>query len=83
MARPDKGELLSQNVHWFLVIVAIMSVLHIFRALLTWKLRTAFIAWVDELWQKTSYFILGALLLFIGFARAVPLYIASYGVSFC
>ena len=29
--------------------------------------RTAFIAWVDELWQKTSYFVLGALLLLIGF----------------
>ena len=81
---PDKGELLSQNVHWFLVIVAIMSGLHIFRALLTWKLRTAFIAWVDELWQKTSYFILGALLLFdwVSLDAFVPLYIASYGVSF-
>ena len=81
---PDKGELLSQNVHWFLVIVAIMSVLHIFRALLTWKLRTAFIAWVDELWQKTSYFVLGALLLFdwVSLDAFVPLYIASYGVSF-
>lgn len=81
---PDKGELLAQNVHWFLVIVAIMSVLHIFRALLTWKLRTAFIAWVDELWQKTSYFMLGALLLFdwVSLDAFVPLYIASYGVSF-
>ena len=84
VARSGQGELLSQNVHWFLVIVAIMSVLHIFRALLTWKLRTAFIAWVDELWQKTSYFILGALLLFdwVSLDAFVPLYIASYGVSF-
>lgn len=81
---PDKGELLSQNVHWFLVIVAIMSALHIFRAWLTWKLRTAFIAWVDELWQKTSYFTLGTLLLFdwVSIKAFVPLYIASYGVSF-
>ncbi|HBP44872.1 MAG TPA: hypothetical protein DD635_03150, partial [Flavobacteriales bacterium] len=81
---PDKGELLSQNVHWFLVIVAIMSALHIFRAWLTWKLRTAFIAWVDELWQKTSYFTLGTLLLFdwVSIQAFVPLYIASYGVSF-
>ena len=81
---PDKGELLSQNIHWFLVIVAIMSSLSIFRAALTWQLRTAFIAWVDALWQKTSYFVLGALLLFnwISLEAFVPLYIATYGVSF-
>ena len=81
---PNKGELLSQNVHWFLVIVAIMSSMHIFRAALTWQLRTAFIAWVDALWQKTSYLVLGALLLFnwISLEAFVPLYIATYGVSF-
>jgi len=81
---PDNGQLLSENVHWFLIIVAIMSALAIFRSMLTWKLTTALIAWVDELWQKASYFILGVLLLFdwISLDDFVPLYIASYGVSF-
>ena len=81
---PTQSELLTENAHWFLAIVALMGGLYVFRAVLTWKLRTALIAWIDELWQKASYCTLGVLLLVdaISLEAFVPLYIASYGVSF-
>lgn len=81
---PAQSDLLAQNVHWFLTIVALMGGLYIFRAVLTWKLRTALMAWIDELWQKASYCSLGVLLLVdaISLEAFVPLYIASYGISF-
>lgn len=81
---PSNGELLSQHVHWFIVIVAIMSLLHVFRALLTWQLRTALIAWVDELWQKASYAVLGVLLFLdiLPLDSFVPLYIGTFAISF-
>ncbi len=80
---PTHSELLTAHAPWFLVIMVIMSALHIFRAMLTVALRTGYISWVDEIWQKLSYASLAVLLLFdvIPLVAFVPLYVATYGVS--
>ena len=67
---PDKGELLAQNVHWFLVIVAIAGVLHIFRALLV-ETPDGVHRVGRELWQKTSCLSSAPCCCLIGF-RSTP-----------
>ena len=61
---PTHADLLTAHAPWFLAIMAIMSLLHIFRSLLTLALRTGYVSWIDEVWQKLSYVSLAVLLLF-------------------
>lgn len=80
---PSNAELLNGHAAYFLVMIGLLSLLHIFRSLLTLDLKTGYMAWVDEFWQKSSYITLGLLLLFdvVSLEAFVPLYVASYGVS--
>ena len=75
--------LLKNNVGGFITIIAIMSLMALFRALLTLKLKTGLIAWVDEVWQKGSYLMLGGALLlgFLPLEYFIPAYIASWAIS--
>ena len=60
-----------------------MSLMALFRALLTLKLKTGLIAWVDEVWQKGSYLMLGGALLlgYLPLEYFIPAYIASWAIS--
>jgi O-antigen/teichoic acid export membrane protein len=80
---PTNADLLTAHAPWFLAIMAIMSLLHIFRSLLTLALRTGYVSWIDEVWQKLSYVSLAVLLFFdaIPLHAFVPMYVATYGVS--
>lgn len=80
---PNNSELLTSNSHWFIAIIAIMSLLHLFRSLLTLALRTGHIAWIDEGWQKVSYFGLAILLWIeaIPVEWFAPLYVGTYAIS--
>ena len=80
---PTNAELLHGHAVYFLLMIGIMSALHIFRSLLTLSLKTGYMTWVDELWQKTSYIGLGVLLImdWIPLEAFVPLYVGSWGVS--
>ena len=75
--------LLKNNLRGFITIIAIMSLMALFRALLTLKLKTGLIAWVDEIWQKGSYLILGGVLLlgYLPLEYFIPAYIASWFIS--
>jgi hypothetical protein len=75
--------LLKNNVGGFTTIIAIMSLMALFRALLTLKLKTGLIAWVDEVWQKGSYLMLGGALLlgYLPLEYFIPAYIASWAIS--
>ena len=76
-------DLLTENIGGFIVIIAIMSLMAVFRSLLTLKLKTGMIAWVDEIWQKGSYLILGSALLlgFLPLDQFVPAYLLSWFIS--
>jgi O-antigen/teichoic acid export membrane protein len=76
-------DLLKNHVGGFIMIIAIMSLMAIFRALLTLQLKTGIIAWVDEIWQKGSYLVLGGALLlgYLPLESFVPAYIISWFVS--
>lgn len=79
----NNSDLLKSNVGGFIVIIAIMSLMAVFRSLLTLRLKTGLIAWVDEIWQKGSYLILGGALLlgYLPLEHFVPAYILSWCVS--
>ena len=80
---PNNSELLQGHAVFFLLMIGIMSMLHIFRSLLTLSFQTGYMSWVDELWQKASYIGLGVLLIldWITLEAFVPLYVGSWGVS--
>ena len=77
------ADLLKDNVGGFIMIITIMSLMAIFRALLTLQLKTGIISWVDEIWQKGSYLILGGALLmgYLPLEFFVPAYIISWFIS--
>ena len=76
-------DLLTENIGGFIVIIATMSLMSICRALLTLKFKTGMILWVDEIWQKGSYLILGSALLlgFLPLDQFVPAYLLSWFIS--
>ncbi|MFZ8836925.1 MAG: lipopolysaccharide biosynthesis protein [Flavobacteriales bacterium] len=80
---PSNAALLSAHAQWFIMMMVVMSLMHIFRAVLIFGLRTGYVSWIDEVWQKSSYIILGLLLLFdvIGIEQFVAYYVGTYGIS--
>jgi len=77
------ADLLKDNIGGFIVIIAVMSLMAVFRALLTLQLKTGLISWVDEVWQKGSYLILGGALLlgYMPLEWFIHAYILSWFVS--
>ncbi len=79
----EKGSTLSNHIAGFLLITSIMLLLALTRALLIQQLKAAFVSWVDEVWQKGSYLMLGILLFYrlIDFDTFLSCYIGSWGLS--
>jgi len=79
----EKGSTLTNHIAGFLLITSFMVLLHLVRALVNQQLKTAIIAWVDEVWQKGSYLVLGVLLYFkhIDFETFITCYMGSWGIS--
>lgn len=80
---PNNGDLLTENLSGFAFIIITMSGMAICKALLTLHLRTGFISWVDEVWQKFSYLLLGVMLFWerIPLEWFVPAYIGTWAIS--
>jgi O-antigen/teichoic acid export membrane protein len=79
----NNTDLLKENIGGFIVIIATMSLMSVCRGLLTLKFKTGMILWVDEIWQKGSYLILGSSLLlgFLPLDQFVPAYLLSWFIS--
>ena len=79
----EKGSALTDHIAGFLLITSFMVLLHLVRALVNQQLKTAIISWVDEVWQKGSYLVLGLLLYFeqIEFDAFLSCYVGSWAVS--
>lgn len=80
---PNNADLLTENLSGFALIILTMSIMAICRALLTLYLRTGYISWVDEVWQKSSYLLLGVMLWWdrIPIQWFVPAYLITWLIS--